>query len=193
MSHRPTPSFPIDTERLTLRLYRDGDDVWMHAIYAQPDVVRYLLDEPWNEAFARNRLADRLAKTDLDGDLGTLALVIERDGTPIGDIMIWLSDQTGRAAEIGWVLDPAYGGKGYAAEAVRRVIDLGFGEYGLHRIVAQMDARNAASAKLAGRLGLRQEAHFLQNWWSKGQWTDTLVFAALGSEWGGDTAPGVSG
>lgn len=175
---------PLTTDRLTLRLYREGDDVWMYELYSRPEVTRLLLDEPWTPAFAVNRLADRIVKTDLHGDLQTLALVIEHDGTPIGDIMMWLSDQTGKAAEIGWVLNPDAGGRGFATEAVRAVLDLAFGDLGLHRVVAQMDARNTASASLAERLGMRQEAYFRQNWWSKGQWTDTRVFAVLGSEWG---------
>src|SRR5690606_41724845 len=57
--------------------------------------------------------------------------------------------------EIGWVLDPAHGGQGFASEAVRAVLALGFDHYRLHRITAQMDARNSASAALARRVGLR--------------------------------------
>jgi len=52
----------------------------------------------------------------------------------------------------------------------------------VHRVVAQMDARNTASARLAARVGMRQEAHFRRDFWSKGEWTDTLVFGLLASE-----------
>jgi RimJ/RimL family protein N-acetyltransferase len=45
-----------------------------------------------------------------------------------------------------------------------------------------MDARNTASAKLARRIGMRQEAHLRQDWWSKGEWTDTLIFGMLASD-----------
>jgi len=47
-----------------------------------------------------------------------------------------------------------------------------------------MDARNVASARLCERLGLRQEAHLRQNWWSEGEWTDTLIYALLASDRG---------
>lgn len=175
-----TSSLPLHTDRLVLRTYREDDDVWMQRVYSRPEVARYLLDDPWDTDLTATRLADRLAKTDIDGPTGTLALVIEYDGEPVGDIMIWFSDRVGRCAEIGWVLDPDHGGKGLAAEAVRAVLDYGTGPLRLHRVVAQMDARNTASAKLARGVGMRQEAHFLQNWWNKGEWTDTLVFAVLG-------------
>lgn len=45
-----------------------------------------------------------------------------------------------------------------------------------------MDARNSASAALARRVGLRLEAHHIADWFSKGEWTDTLVFAQLASD-----------
>ena len=42
-------------------------------------------------------------------------------------------------------------------------------------MVAQLDARNTASARLATAVGIRPEAHMRQDWWNKGEWTDTLV------------------
>lgn len=79
-------------------------------------------------------------------------------------------------------LNPAYGGQGFASEAVRAVLALGLDHYHLHRITAQMDTRNSASAALANRVGLRLEAHHVQDWFSKGEWTDTLIYARLASE-----------
>ncbi|AGP31965.1 GNAT family N-acetyltransferase [Corynebacterium terpenotabidum] len=167
---------PITTERLILRTYLPGDETWMHAVYSRPEVTELLLDEPWTRQYTLNRLGDRLMKTDLLGPTGTLALVIEYQGVPVGDVMIWTT--TYGNAEMGWVLNPDYGGRGLAAEAVTAVIAHAFAR-GLHRVVAQMDARNTASAKLARRVGLTQEAHFHSNWWNKGEWTDTLVFATV--------------
>lgn len=170
---------PIHTDRLTLRTYLPGDETWMHDLYSRPEVTELLLDEPWNREYTLNRLGDRLMKTDLLGPTGTLALVIEYEGTPVGDVMVWTT--TYGNAEMGWVLDPDAGGRGIASEAVTAVIAHAF-DRGLHRVVAQMDARNDASAKLATRVGMTQEAHFRANWWSKGEWTDTLVFAVLAAD-----------
>lgn len=178
----PAAQWPLVTERLRLRLHEAEDAGWLHNLYSQPDVARYLLDEPWTMEVARDKLAERLSKTDLDGETGALALVIEYDGTPIGDVALWLTDREHRQGEIGWVLNPANGGQGFASEAVRAVLALGFDHYHLHRITAQMDARNSASGALARRVGLRLEAHHIQDWFSKGEWTDTLVYARLASE-----------
>lgn len=179
---KPTAQWPLATERLRLRPHNADDAEWLHELYSRPDVARYLLDEPWTAEVTHDKLAERLAKTDIDGETSALALVIEHGGAAIGDVALWLTDHEHRQGEIGWVLDPAHGGQGFASEAVRVVLALGFGHYRLHRVTAQMDARNSASAALARRVGFRLEAHHVQDWFSKGEWTDTLIFARLASE-----------
>jgi len=81
--------------------------------------------------------------------------------------------------EIGWVFHPDHTGQGFATEAVRAVLDLAFGFYRMHRVVAQLDSRNEPSARLCERVGMRREGHLRQDWWSKGEWTDTLVYGVL--------------
>lgn len=179
---QPITLFPLETERLKLRLHEHADAEALQRIYGRVDVARYLLDDPWSQLDASRHVSERIAKTGLDGGSVALALVIEHECAVIGDVQLWLTDAERRIAEIGWVLDPACGGRGFAAEAVRAVLDLAFTQYGLHRVAAQMDARNDASARLARRVGMRQEAHLRQDWWSKGEWTDTLIYGALSSD-----------
>lgn len=175
---------PLHTSRLSLRAYEEADAERLQRFYARGDMARYLLDSPWTQDLARQRVATRIPQIDLDGDTGTLAVVVELEGEVIGDVTLWFTDRERRVAEIGWVLDPAHGGRGFAREAVTALLDLAFSHYGMHRVVAQMDARNAASASLATAVGMQREAHHRQNWWSKGEWTDTLVFAMLAADRG---------
>jgi RimJ/RimL family protein N-acetyltransferase len=111
-----------------------------------------------------------------------LALVIDLDGTPIGDVQLWFTDREHRICEIGWVLDPDRGGHGYAAEAVAAVLEFAFVHLRVHRVAAQMDARNTASARLADRVGMTREAHLRQDWWNKGEFTDTVVYGMLADD-----------
>lgn len=173
---------PIRTNRLLLRAHEEGDARWLHAIYARADVARYLLDDPWTADVAHAKVTERIPRTDLDGDSGALAVVIEHERTPIGDVALWFTNRERRIAEIGWVIDPHHGGRGFATESVSAVLDIAFDHYRLHRVAAQMDARNAASAKLARAVGMRHEAHLRQDWWSKNEWTDTAVFGMLASD-----------
>ncbi|MFV8764541.1 GNAT family N-acetyltransferase [Aerococcus urinaeequi] len=55
-------------------------------------------------------------------------------------------------------------------------------QYNIHPIVANLDARNTSSATLCERLGIRKEAHFIRDYWSKGEWTDSLIYAMWASE-----------
>jgi RimJ/RimL family protein N-acetyltransferase len=63
------------------------------------------------------------------------------------------------------------------------MLRLGFEDLGLHRILGRLDARNTASAKLLERLGMRREAHIVENEFVKGEWTDELLYGLLAREW----------
>ncbi len=178
----PICGLPLSTSRLQLRLYEHADAEPLQRIYTQPDVAKYLLEDPWTEEDALRQISGRISKTGLDSTSHSLALVIEYQGKIVGDVMLRLTDIERDVAEIGWVLAPNAGGQGLATEAVSAVLDLGLTVYKVHRIVAQMDARNRSSARLAERVGMLREAHLRQNWWNKGEWTDTLIYAILATD-----------
>lgn len=182
MSRGSAPDFPLNTQRLSLSPHHERDFQRLLEIYERPDVARYLLDDPWTGAVAQEKVDDRLRQTDLDNKTGALSLVVEREGRVIGDVLLWYTDREHRIAEIGWVMDPAERGQGYATEAVGAVLKLAFEHYRVHRVAAQMDARNTASEKLAERVGMVREAHLRQNWWSKGEWTDTVICGMLAAD-----------
>lgn len=170
------------TNRLRLRPHRRADVEALLAYYADAKVSRFLLHESWTKAHAETEIDKRTERLGFSDGGTQLALVVEHDGQVIGDISLWLTDDTRVKAEIGWVFRPDGGGQGYATEAARAVLDWGFGSAGLHRIVAQMDARNTTSARLSERLAMTREAHLRQDWWSKGEWTDTVIYAILAEE-----------
>ncbi|MBF4514105.1 GNAT family N-acetyltransferase [Plantibacter sp. VKM Ac-2885] len=176
-----TDTFAL-TPRLTLRLHRESDLDRLVAIHSHPGVARYLLEDPWTQEAGKAQLERRLRRSGLADPAGALALVIEREGSLIGTVSLWRTEQEPRTVEVGWTLDPEHGGKGYASEAVTTSLRIAFEHQDVHRVLAQMDARNTASARLATRVGMRQEAHHRQDYWSKGEWTDSLIFAMLADE-----------
>ncbi|WP_019204135.1 GNAT family N-acetyltransferase [Tsukamurella sp. 1534] len=171
--------FPIATERLHLRPYAAGDVDWMHRVFSRPDVTRYLLDPPWSREVAARKLDERMRRTGLETESGSLSLVAEFDGAPMGAFTLWRTDVMNHGAEIGWTLDPTHGGRGFAAEAARALVGIAFDHYGLQRIAAQMDGRNAGSAKVAEAIGMRREALLRRSFHCKGEWTDNLVYGIL--------------
>jgi RimJ/RimL family protein N-acetyltransferase len=179
------PDYPIRTPRLTLRPYTLDDLDDMYDIHSRPDVTRYLLFGPRDRDQTRISLRQKIAATALDdeGSNLTLAVVFPETGTVIGDVMLFWRSREHRQGEIGYMFHPDYGGRGYATEAARVMLRLGFDGLGLHRIIGRIDARNTPSARVLERLGMRPEAHFLQNEMVRGEWTDEIVFAMLEDEW----------
>ncbi|MDP3889764.1 GNAT family N-acetyltransferase [Nocardioides sp.] len=177
-----TTGVTITTERLLLRTYRAGDAASLFDYYSQADVCRFLLHEPWDHEAAEQATRERMTRTSWERPQGAIALVVELDGLVVGDVAAWTTDDTGLRAEAGWVFDPRHSGRGLATEAVGALFDLLFGRFRLHRVVAQMDARNLSSAHLCERLGMSLEARLRQDWWSKGEWTDTLIYGLLASD-----------
>ncbi|MHD0175240.1 GNAT family N-acetyltransferase, partial [Corynebacterium diphtheriae] len=93
------PDWPMRTERLTLRPHREDDLGWLQEMYAQPEVVRHLLDEPWDEPTARQKLVRRIEWNDLAGPSGAVSLVVEHAGVPVGEVMLWLTNASGRRGD----------------------------------------------------------------------------------------------
>jgi RimJ/RimL family protein N-acetyltransferase len=180
-----TPDLPIRTERLLLRLYTADDLDDVHDIQRRPDVVRYLYWGTRDRDQARDSLRKKIASSVLraEGDDLTLAVVLPETGKVIGDVLlVWVSGEH-RQGEIGYIFHPGHGGRGYATEAAAVMLRLGFEGLGLHRIVGRLDGRNTASARVLERLGMRREAHLVENEMVKGEWTDEIVYAMLEDEW----------
>jgi RimJ/RimL family protein N-acetyltransferase len=177
---------PLRTERLLLRAMaaRDVDDI--HAYHSLEDVCRYVPFEPRT----RDEVAEKIEKWStaltLAGDDDFWQLAVERADHPgrvIGDVFFAIKSTANSTAEIGWILSPDFSGHGYMTEAASAVLAIAFGDLGLHRVYANLDARNETSAALCERLGMRKEAHFLEDTWFKGEWGDTWIYAILGREW----------
>lgn len=184
---------PIHTDRLLLRRYREDDLTATLEYFSDPEVARYLPFGPWTDDDARTQLDKRIGRTGIDGPGTGLALAVELAapegsadaGRLIGDMSFWVVDDTLTRAEIGWAFHPDFGGRGFATEAVRATLAIAFDHYEMHRVIAHLDARNTASARLCGRVGMIREAHLRQDWWTKGEWADTLIYGLLAEEWKG--------
>ncbi|MDQ1076867.1 MULTISPECIES: GNAT family N-acetyltransferase [Microbacterium] len=182
----PAPErLEVVRERVRLRPVVDADLEAMVRYRGDADVCRFLPFEPQTAEDIRGRIGHIFGGTSLEGERGGVVLAIEHvaDATVIGDLVIFHLDLEAGSAEIGWVVSPAASGRGLATEAVRALIDTAFSVYGLRRLVARVDADNARSLALAERVGMRREAHLVENEWFKGRWSDEVDFGILSREW----------
>ena len=175
----------IRTERLLLRPFRPDDLDAVHAIDRLPSVARYLYSGPRDREGSRVALSRKVAARTIrgPGDHLSLAVVLPDQDLLIGDVVLEWAENEHREGQIGYVFHPEHHGHGYATEAGAALLRLGFETLRLHRIVARCDARNTASARVMERLGMRREAHVVENELVKGEWTDELVYALLDREW----------
>ncbi|MFF5207527.1 GNAT family N-acetyltransferase [Streptosporangium sp. NPDC000396] len=179
------PSYPIRTERLTLRPFTHDDLDGLHAIQSLPEVARYLYWEHRSLEQVREVLETKIGQSALaeEGQALSLAVELANTGELIGDGMLFWHSSLHRSGEIGYVFHPDHHGRGYAGETARALLELGFDGLDLHRITGRLDGRNTASARVLERLGMRREAHLVENEMVKGEWTDELVYAILQREW----------
>ena len=169
------PALPLTTDRLVLRRHEADDVDDLLAFHSDPDVVRYI---PW-PVRTREQVETTLAlkqtqhRVDREGDV--LVLAIEFEGRVIGEVLLKHEDDA--EAELGYAMDARYHGRGLASEAARAMLGLAFGEFGLGKVIAVLDERNAASAALLERLGMTLERSFPSQF--KGESVTELQYAIL--------------
>ena len=180
----------VHTERLTLRA-ATADDVEPTFAYRRLEpVARWITQLPVDLGTYRATFTEpgRLAD----------AVIVQLDGRIIGDFMLkvenaWAQAEVaeqarGRQAELGWVLDPAFTGHGYATEAARGLLRVCFEDLGVRRVVAGCFVDNDASWRLMERIGMRRESHTVRDGLHRsGRWLDGFTYALLAEEWSAAT------
>jgi RimJ/RimL family protein N-acetyltransferase len=118
---------PIETNRLILRAFDDGDLNAFLAYRNDPDVARYQswesISQPRAQAFIQEQ------KTLMPGQPGQwfqFAVTLKDAGHLIGDVGLQVLVQHPRQAQLGVSFNPAYQGQGLATEAVTAVLDYAF-------------------------------------------------------------------
>ncbi|MFD4658272.1 GNAT family N-acetyltransferase [Kitasatospora sp. NPDC058444] len=181
---------PFGTERLLLRPFTPDDVDDLYAYQSLPDVARYLYRPPLTREQCTQTLTRRAAGTAWaeDGDALAVAVCPVGEAKVVGEVTLKLASARACQAEIGWTFNPAYSGRGYATEAARATAELAFAELGVHRLFARLDVLNAGSVRVCERLGMRREAHLVENDLDEDRWGSEYVYATLAREWKADRA-----
>lgn len=149
---------------------------WLLRTTVDPDAFR----AAWLGAVDDPR--DHSAVAELDGVVvGTGSLDV-RDGLGQFDGDAW----RGAEGVLGYIVDPAHAGRGYATAIASAMLDLAFGELGLHRVTAGCFADNVASWRVMEKLGMRREQHGVRDsWHAELGWIDGYTYGILAEEWAG--------
>ena len=144
----------ILTERLRLRPWRTNDAPAVRRMFSDPEVGEFVGVRDTLEV-AEELVAGHLEHQAQHG-FGQWAAEERETGELVGEIGLQLLEQTGPEVEIGWVVARPAWGRGYATEASRKWLEVGFAELGLDEIVAVIRRENEASHRVARRLGMER-------------------------------------
>ncbi len=178
------PDWPVETERLILRPFVEDDLDALYAIQSDAGVARWLYNDARTLEETRTLLDRKIAGSHAHAGEWLAAAVVLRDTRElIGDVDLLWASELHKQGEIGFVFHPAHHGRGYATEASRPLLAFAFEQLGLHRVIGRLEARNVGSGRVLEKLGMRLEAHLVENEWVKGEWQSELVYAILDREW----------
>ena len=146
----------LETERLTLRMFRESDIEPYAEMVGDAEVMRFIGDgKLLTRPFAWRNLAMIIGHWGLRG-YGLWAAEERSSGQLVGRIGLW-NPEGWPGFELGWMLRRQFWGRGYATEGARAALDFGFTRLGQPQVISLIQPENAASIRVAERLGERLE------------------------------------
>lgn len=188
MSDGAAPKHPfdqvsLDTARLRLRPLQAGDAESLFAIFSDPAVMRFMNSGPWPSIEKAHQMITRDLLALSEGEYVRLGIELEQDGRLIGICNLFHFDWQCRRCETGYCMGREHWGHGYMQEAMRALIEYGFGQLDLNRIEADTDPRNAGSVRMLERLGFVREGLLRERWIVEGEVSDSAFYGLLRREW----------
>jgi RimJ/RimL family protein N-acetyltransferase len=152
----------LQTKRLSLEAWNEQYREPWRTICRDPEVMRFIgAGEVWETAEADD-VFDRMVAHWREYGFGWRSLLLKTTNAWLGfaGLNVVGPGVEGVAAEeveIGWWLIRSAWGQGYATEAASAVRDEGFDRVGLDRLIARLQPKNAASARVAEKIGMTRE------------------------------------
>ena len=152
LTDRPQPQ--IETPRLLLRRFEPADAADVRRLADNYSLARHTLKipHPYLPGVADNWIAGHARLWELRTS-GTWAITLAADQTLLGAITLTWINRT--RAELGYWIGEPYWGNGYCSEAARALIEFGFEQLELKRIIAEHLRNNPASGRVMQKAGMR--------------------------------------
>lgn len=172
--------FPvITTERMILRQTVMTDVEEVYFLRSDATLQTYIDRDPARSTDEAKAFIQMITDN-LDNNVGiSWAMTLKGEDKLMGSIAIWRIDREHYRGEIGYVLHPAYQGRGLMHEAMRAVLDYGFRHMKLHSIEANINPGNMSSQRVLERAGFVREAYFKENYFYNGRFLDSAIYSLL--------------
>ena len=163
----------LETPRLVLRhqVPADLDDLW--ALYCDPEITKYIPDAPRTRDEAREELEWHMNGHPRNPDLGLWATIYKESGKFIGrcGLLPWSIDGR-QEVEVAYTIARTYWGQGLGTEAAEAILQYGFRQLNLPRLVSLIEPENAASQRVAEKIGMRFEKRV-----DEGEYTPFFIYS----------------
>ena len=174
--------FPIlKTGRLTLRKLELTDAKDYHEIRSNPTVLKYVA-RPLSQSLEDTISVIERVHVTIDKQEGiNWAICLKGTAKTIGTIGFYRTQAQHFRTEIGYELRPEFWGKGIMSEAMQAVLDYAFFTMNFHSVEANIDPTNRRSENILLRNHFIKEAHFRENYFFEGKFTDSAIYSLLKS------------
>ncbi|MDH3306883.1 MAG: GNAT family N-acetyltransferase [Acidimicrobiia bacterium] len=144
---------------------------WASHAYNRADATRFVRESM--RAFRDQRAYDFAIRLRDDSD----------PGLHIGNVSIWYMSRGFRAGEVGYWVRSDMAGTGIATEVAARMVQVGFEELRMHRVVLRIAVGNRASERVAEKMGFTREGVLREELEVHGKWLDHTVYSLLEHEY----------
>lgn len=175
--------FPIlESERLCFRKLTNEDAPEILALRGNPETMQFIprpLITDFDGALAHIKMINDKIEDNLDINW---AVTIKGSDKCIGIMGFYRTQPEHYRTELGYMITPENWGKGYVTEAVKTLIHFAFNTLNFHSIEAVIDSRHSASERVLQKVGFEKEAHFKENFYYNNEFTDTVIYGLLKSD-----------
>ncbi|WP_321905325.1 GNAT family N-acetyltransferase [Paraburkholderia tropica] len=171
------------TARLRVRPLEQTDARAFFAIWSDAQAMRYFSFAPMQHAHEAEARIEKVLQSAANGEVFVSAIETLDSGEVIGGCDLFHLNSQCRRAEIGFSLQRRHWGKGYMSEAAAAVVDYAFDIAKLHRLEADIDPRNLASARVLERLDFVREGLLRERWIVGDDISDSALYGRLRRDW----------
>jgi [ribosomal protein S5]-alanine N-acetyltransferase len=179
----PLPTPTLKTTRLLLRPFADSDAEAIYSLQSNARVLRYWDSPPWTERSRADAFIAACRKMEEEGSGTRFAIETQYEHSFVGWCSMFRWNPVYRSLGIGYCLDEPAWGKGYATEAVRAMLQWAYVTLDLNRVEAELDTRNAASARVLEKLGFEREGLRREDCIVSGEVSDSWIYGLLKRDW----------
>ncbi|MCM3387025.1 GNAT family N-acetyltransferase [Ureibacillus chungkukjangi] len=167
----------LESNRLLIRKFSMDDVQEVSKYTSSPVVMRYMPEGVMNEEETK-----KLVLGNMGENPKKFAVILKNENILIGhmEFFRYFGEHT---YEIGWVFNPDYYNRGFATEAAQVLLNFGFTDMKLHRIIATCQPENIPSYRIMEKLGMRREGYFKKCIPCGEEWWDEYFYAILAEEW----------